>query len=74
MVFRPTWEEFKDLTKYGTHMEKNCRLAKFGFAKIKPPFEWCPIPQQSRCNPPKMGIVADYYNNLEIPCPVRNQI
>ena len=36
MVFRPTWEEFKDLTKYGTHMEKNCRLAKFEFAKIKP--------------------------------------
>lgn len=74
MVFRPTLGEFKDLTKYGTHLEKNCRLAEFGFAKIKPPSEWCPIPQESRCIPPKMGIVADYYNNIEIPCPVRQQI
>ncbi|XP_069947683.1 uncharacterized protein [Cherax quadricarinatus] len=41
MVFRPTWEEFKDFTSYITYIESQ-GANKAGLAKIIPPPEWCP--------------------------------
>lgn len=41
MVFRPTWEEFKDFTKYIEYIESQ-GANKAGLAKIIPPKEWCP--------------------------------
>ncbi|XP_042238661.1 uncharacterized protein LOC121877084 isoform X2 [Homarus americanus] len=41
MVFRPTWEEFKDFTSYITYIESQ-GANKAGLAKIIPPSEWCP--------------------------------
>ncbi|XP_069999750.1 uncharacterized protein [Penaeus vannamei] len=41
MVFRPTWEEFKDFSKYIEYIESQ-GANKAGLAKIIPPKEWCP--------------------------------
>ncbi|CAH1979501.1 unnamed protein product [Acanthoscelides obtectus] len=41
MVFRPTWEEFKDFSKCIKHMESK-GAHKAGLAKVIPPPEWVP--------------------------------
>lgn len=41
MVFRPTWEEFKDFSSYIQHMESK-GAHKAGLAKVIPPPEWVP--------------------------------
>ncbi|XP_055838906.1 putative uncharacterized protein DDB_G0291608 isoform X2 [Episyrphus balteatus] len=41
MVFRPTWEEFKDFPKYIAYMESQ-GAHKAGLAKVVPPPEWVP--------------------------------
>ncbi|XP_068147962.1 probable lysine-specific demethylase 4B isoform X6 [Drosophila tropicalis] len=41
MVFRPTWEEFKDFPKYIAYMESQ-GAHKAGLAKVVPPVEWVP--------------------------------
>ncbi|XP_075167176.1 uncharacterized protein LOC142239280 isoform X2 [Haematobia irritans] len=44
MVFRPTWEEFKDFPKYVAYMESQ-GAHKAGLAKVVPPPEWIPRKQ-----------------------------
>ncbi|KAK4878252.1 hypothetical protein RN001_010758 [Aquatica leii] len=41
MVFRPTWDEFKDFAKYIEYME-SMGAHKAGVAKVIPPPEWVP--------------------------------
>ncbi|XP_008486675.2 probable lysine-specific demethylase 4B, partial [Diaphorina citri] len=41
MVFRPTYEEFKDFSKFITYMESQ-GAHKAGLAKVIPPPEWVP--------------------------------
>ncbi|RUS80961.1 hypothetical protein EGW08_011281 [Elysia chlorotica] len=41
MVFRPTYDEFKDFKKYIAYME-SCGAHKMGIAKVIPPKEWIP--------------------------------
>ncbi|KAK5638432.1 hypothetical protein RI129_012727 [Pyrocoelia pectoralis] len=41
MVFRPTWDEFKDFAKYVEYME-TMGAHKAGVAKVIPPPEWVP--------------------------------
>ncbi|XP_044260124.1 uncharacterized protein LOC123008406 [Tribolium madens] len=41
MVFRPTWDEFKDFSQYVQHMESK-GAHKAGLAKVIPPPEWVP--------------------------------
>ncbi|XP_057653503.1 uncharacterized protein LOC130892248 isoform X1 [Diorhabda carinulata] len=59
MVFRPTWDEFKDFSKYIQHMESKM-AHKAGLAKVIPPAEWVP-----RKNGYKIEDV-----NLTIPAPI----
>lgn len=44
MVFRPTWDEFKDFTTYVAYMETQ-GAHKAGLAKVIPPKEWVPRKQ-----------------------------
>ena len=41
MVFRPSWEQFKDFNKYLAYIE-SVGAHKAGLAKIIPPREWVP--------------------------------
>lgn len=59
MVFRPTWEEFKDFNKYITYIESQ-GANKAGLAKIIPPPEW---------QPRKKGYNLDDLD-LTIPAPI----
>lgn len=59
MVFHPTWEEFKDFTKYIAYIESQ-GAHKAGLAKIVPPPEWIPR---------KAGYDLDGID-LEIPTPL----
>ncbi|XP_046400725.1 uncharacterized protein LOC124167009 isoform X2 [Ischnura elegans] len=59
MVFRPTYEEFKDFTKYVEYMESR-GAHKAGLAKVIPPPEW---------KPRKAGY-TDEEMNLTIPAPI----
>ncbi|XP_017885883.1 uncharacterized protein LOC108628463 isoform X2 [Ceratina calcarata] len=58
-VFRPTYEEFKDFSKYVEYMESK-GAHKAGLAKVIPPPEW---------NPRKRGYDLDDLN-LTIPAPI----
>ncbi|KAI4485696.1 hypothetical protein M0802_012592 [Mischocyttarus mexicanus] len=58
-VFRPTYEEFKDFTKYIEYMESK-GAHKAGLAKVIPPPEWIPR---------KCGYDLDTLN-LSIPAPI----
>ncbi|XP_037918326.1 uncharacterized protein LOC119656091 isoform X3 [Hermetia illucens] len=53
MVFRPTWEEFKDFAKYIEYMESQ-GAHKAGLAKVVPPPEW--VPRKSGYNIDDMDI------------------
>lgn len=55
MTFRPTMEEFKNLTKYVSYME-SCGAHRAGIAKIVPPPEWQPNggPKEDWYNPANM--------------------
>ncbi|GAB0099576.1 hypothetical protein DMENIID0001_154600 [Sergentomyia squamirostris] len=59
MVFRPTWEEFKDFGKYIEFMESQ-GAHKAGLAKIVPPVEW--VPRKAGYDIDKM--------NITIPAPI----
>ena len=63
MVFRPTWEEFKDFNKYLEFIEAS-GAHKAGLAKIIPPKEW--VPRRSGYNLEKNKDIAD----LRIPQPI----
>ncbi|XP_014486863.1 PREDICTED: lysine-specific demethylase 4C-like isoform X2 [Dinoponera quadriceps] len=58
-VFRPTYEEFKDFSKYVEYMESQ-GAHKAGLAKVIPPVEWIPR---------KEGYDLDSLN-LTIPAPI----
>lgn len=60
MVFRPTWDEFKDFNKYVKYME-SCGANKAGVAKIIPPQEW---------NPRKSGYNLEDLMHLKIRDPI----
>lgn len=59
MVFRPTWEEFKDFRSYVKHMEEK-GAHKAGLAKVIPPSEW--VPRKGGYNIDKL--------NVTIPAPI----
>ncbi|XP_022906422.2 uncharacterized protein [Onthophagus taurus] len=59
MVFRPTWDEFKDFSKYVEHMESK-GAHKAGLAKVIPPPEW--VPRKSGYDLEKL--------NISIPAPI----
>ncbi|XP_018898026.2 lysine-specific demethylase 4C isoform X2 [Bemisia tabaci] len=58
-VFRPSWEEFKDFSKYIQYMESQ-GAHKAGLAKVIPPPEWVPR---------KSGYEIDQLN-VTIPSPI----
>ncbi|XP_069693616.1 lysine-specific demethylase 4C-like isoform X5 [Periplaneta americana] len=59
MVFRPTYEEFKDFSKYVDYME-SVGAHKAGLAKVIPPLEW---------KPRKAGYNVEDIN-INIPAPI----
>ncbi|GLH09727.1 Probable lysine-specific demethylase 4B [Gryllus bimaculatus] len=63
MVFRPTYEEFKDFNEYILHIE-SMGAHKAGLAKIIPPPEW--VPRQK-------GYDIDDIN-ITIPTPIRQVV
>lgn len=63
MVFRPTWEEFKDFNKYLAYIESQ-GAHKAGLAKIIPPKEW--VPRRSGYRLDRNKDLAD----LKIPKPI----
>lgn len=63
MVFRPTYEEFKDFNEYINHIE-SMGAHKAGLAKIIPPPEWVPR---------KGGYEIDDIN-MSIPTPIRQVV
>ena len=60
MVFRPTWEEFKDFNKYVKYIE-SIGAHKAGLAKIIPPKEWVPR---------KKGYKMEDIEQMKIPDPI----
>ena len=60
MVFRPTWEEFKDFNKFVRYIE-SIGAHKAGLAKIIPPKEWVPRKQGYK--------IEDLYD-MKIPDPI----
>ena len=60
MVFRPTWEEFKDFNKYVKYIE-SVGAHKAGLAKIIPPKEWVPR---------KKGYKMEDLEHMKIPDPI----
>lgn len=65
MVFRPTWEEFKDFNKYMRYIE-SVGAHKAGLAKVIPPKEWVPR---------KAGYDIDTIGEtLKIPDPIQQVI
>lgn len=64
MVFRPTWEEFKDFNKYMTYIE-SVGAHKAGLAKVIPPKEW---------KPRKDGYDLDKIMSFKIPDPIQQVI
>jgi len=63
MVFRPTWDQFKDFNKYMIYVESQ-GAHKAGLAKIIPPKEW--VPRKSGYRLDKNKDIA----NLRIPKPI----
>ena len=61
MVFRPTWDEFKDFNKYMRYIE-SIGAHKAGLAKIIPPKEWVPR---------KKGYKIEDMYDMRIPDPIR---
>ncbi|XP_050301918.1 uncharacterized protein LOC126740088 [Anthonomus grandis grandis] len=59
MVFRPTWEEFKNFGKYVEYME-SMGAHKAGLAKVIPPPEW--VPRKNGYNVEEL--------NVTIPAPI----
>eukprot|EP00102_Acyrthosiphon_pisum_P005092 XP_001949351.3 PREDICTED: probable lysine-specific demethylase 4B [Acyrthosiphon pisum] len=59
MVFRPTWEEFKNFSKYVEHME-SLGAHKAGIAKVVPPPQWIPR---------KKSYLSEDIMNINIPAP-----
>lgn len=64
MVFKPSWEEFKDFNKYMRYIE-SIGAHKAGLAKIIPPKEWVPR---------KKGYNLDEIMKLKIPDPICQMI
>jgi len=65
MVFRPSWEEFKDFNKYVQQIEAlGCH--KGGLAKIIPPKEWQPRKHGYNLNLKTQKDIAD----MKIPAPI----
>jgi len=63
MVFRPTWEEFKDFNQYVKKIEGQ-GAHKGGLAKIIPPKEW--MPRKNGYNLKTQKDIAD----MKIPAPI----
>jgi len=63
MVFRPTWEEFKDFNKYMNKIE-SMGAHRAGLAKIIPPKEW--VPRKAGYNLKK----DKELQNMKIPNPI----
>uniref|UniRef100_A0A1B0CN51 [histone H3]-trimethyl-L-lysine(9) demethylase n=1 Tax=Lutzomyia longipalpis TaxID=7200 RepID=A0A1B0CN51_LUTLO len=61
MIFKPTWEEFKDFPKFLQYMESQ-GAHKAGLAKIVPPVEWV-----------KAGYDIENIN-IKIPAPIRQVV
>lgn len=57
MIFRPTWEEFKDFPKYIEYMEEK-GAHKAGLAKVIPPPEWVPRKKGYNLNQLKVKITS----------------
>ncbi|CAG0887835.1 unnamed protein product [Cyprideis torosa] len=60
MIFRPSWEEFKDFSKYVTYMESQ-GAHKAGLAKVIPPPEFVPR---------KSGYDLSQFMSMQIPAPI----
>ena len=60
LVFRPTWEEFKDFNKYMKYVE-SVGAHRAGIAKIIPPKEWVPR---------KNGYDMEEIMKMKIPDPI----
>ncbi|XP_055353424.1 uncharacterized protein LOC129599260 [Paramacrobiotus metropolitanus] len=63
MVFRPTWDEFRDFPSFIHSIESECSAHLGGVAKIIPPKEWRP-------HPAKFPSV----HNLLIPKPIQQRV
>jgi len=64
MIFRPTWEEFKDFNKYMEYVESQ-GAQKAGICKIIPPKEW---------EPRKKKFNIDDLENVKIPDPIEQVV
>ena len=64
MVFRPTWEEFKDFNRFLKNIE-SIGAHKAGLAKIIPPKEWVPR---------KQGYDLEDLADIKIPDPIQQVV